>query len=101
VPMKVKKFVDLSQPFGHNTPLWPYFPDIKIERFHYHAKSGVFTQWLWHPMHISTHADSPIHVIAGDWSTEHRCHRRRRPQRPVRDDHRRGPREGDAQDREG
>jgi kynurenine formamidase len=68
--MKVKKIVDLSQPFGHNTPLWPYFPDIKIERFHYHAKSGVFTQWLWHPMHIATHADSPIHVIAGEWSTE-------------------------------
>ena len=68
--MKVKKIVDLSQPFGHGTPLWPYFPDIKIERFHYHAKSGVFTQWLWHPMHISTHADSPIHVIPNEWSTE-------------------------------
>jgi len=68
--MKVKRIVDLSQPFGHNTPLWPYFPDIKIERFHYHAKSGVFTQWMWHPMHISTHADSPIHVIPNEWSTE-------------------------------
>ena len=68
--MKVKKLVDLSQPFGFGVPLWPYFPDIKIERFHYHAKSGVLTQWLTTPMHVSTHADSPIHVIPNEWSTE-------------------------------
>ena len=57
------KLVDLSQPFGHGTPLWPYFADVKIERFHYHAKSGVLTQWITAPMHVSTHADSPIHVL--------------------------------------
>ena len=68
--MKVKKLVDLSQPFGFGVPLWPYFPDIKIERFHYHAKSGVLTQWLTTPMHVSTHADSPIHLIPNEWSTE-------------------------------
>ena len=57
------KLVDLSQSFGHGTPLWPYFPEVKIERFHYHAKSGVLTQWITAPMHCSTHADSPIHVL--------------------------------------
>jgi len=57
------KLYDLSQSFGHGTPLWPYFPDVKVERFHYHAKSGVLTQWITAPMHCSTHADSPIHVL--------------------------------------
>jgi kynurenine formamidase len=57
------KLVDLSQPFGHGSPLWPYFQEVKIERMHYHAANGVFTQWLHTPMHCSTHADSPIHVL--------------------------------------
>ena len=33
--------VDLSHPFGNGSPLWPYFADVKIERMHYLAKSGV------------------------------------------------------------
>ncbi len=57
------KLVDLSQPFGHGSPLWPYFEEVKIQRMHYHAAHGVFTQWLHTPMHCSTHADSPIHVL--------------------------------------
>lgn len=59
------KLVDLSHPFGHNVPLWPYFPDVKIERIHYHAKSGVLSQQITTFMHCSTHADSPAHVIEG------------------------------------
>lgn len=59
------KLVDLSHPFGHNAPLWPYFPDVKIERFHYHAKSGVLSQQITTFMHCTTHADSPAHVIEG------------------------------------
>jgi kynurenine formamidase len=59
------EFYDLSQPFGHNAPLWPYFPDITIERFHYHSKSGVLTQRISTFMHVSTHTDAPVHVIEG------------------------------------
>jgi kynurenine formamidase len=59
------KLYDLSHPFGHNAPLWPYFPDVKIERFHYHAKSGVLSQQITTFMHCTTHADSPAHVIEG------------------------------------
>jgi kynurenine formamidase len=59
------KLVDLSQPFGDKVPLWPYFPDVKIERFHYHAKSGVLSQQITTFMHCTTHADSPAHVIEG------------------------------------
>ena len=58
-----KKLVDLSQSFGLETPLWPNFEDVKIERFHYHSKSGVLTQGITAPMHSSRHADSPIHKI--------------------------------------
>jgi kynurenine formamidase len=63
--MSEVKLYDLSQTFGHNAPLWPYFPDVKIERFHYHAKSGVLSQQITTFMHCTTHADSPAHVIEG------------------------------------
>jgi kynurenine formamidase len=63
--MAKTKLYDLSQPFGHNVPLWPYFEDVKIERVHYHAKSGVLSQKITTVMHCSTHADSPAHVIEG------------------------------------
>jgi kynurenine formamidase len=59
------RFFDLSHPWGHNAPLWPYFPDVKIERFHYHAKSGVLSQQITTFMHCTTHTDAPAHVIEG------------------------------------
>jgi kynurenine formamidase len=59
------QFFDLSHPWGHNAPLWPYFPDVKIERFHYHAKSGVLSQQITTFMHCTTHSDAPAHVIEG------------------------------------
>ncbi len=59
------KFYDLSQPWGHDAPLWPYFPDVKIERFHYHAKSGVLSQQITTFMHCTTHTDAPAHVVEG------------------------------------
>jgi kynurenine formamidase len=59
------QFYDLSNTFGHNAPLWPYFPDVKIERFHYHAKSGVLSQQITTFMHCTTHTDAPAHVIEG------------------------------------
>jgi len=68
--MKKTKLYDLSQPFGHNVPLWPYFEDVKIERVHYHAKSGVLSQKITTVMHCSTHADSPAHVIEGTQFTD-------------------------------
>ncbi len=59
------KIVDLSHPWGHNVPLWPYFEDVKIERIHYHAKSRVLTQRITTVMHCSTHTDAPAHVEEG------------------------------------
>ena len=58
----ILEFYDLSQPWGDKAPLWPYFPDVKIERFHYHAKSGVLSQQITTFMHCTTHTDAPAHV---------------------------------------
>lgn len=64
MPKKFKIY-DLSHPIEPNMPLWPGSPDIKIERLHYQAKTGVLTQQYTMHMHIGTHADSPIHVLPG------------------------------------
>ena len=64
------RLVDLSQPFGDKCPLWPYFQDVKIERMHYHAKSGVLSQVITTTMHCTTHADSPAHVFEGGQYTD-------------------------------
>jgi kynurenine formamidase len=65
------RLVDLSQPFGDKYPLWPYFADVKIERMHYHAKSGVLSQVITTTMHCTPHADSPAYVFeSGQYSSE-------------------------------
>src|SRR5882672_1513538 len=42
------EFYNLSHRFGYQSPNWPYFEDVKIERIHY-----------------TTHIDAPAHVIQG------------------------------------
>ncbi len=59
------KFYDLSHPWGLGVPNWPYFEDVKIERIHYMAKSGVLTQRITTVMHSGTHIDAPAHVVEG------------------------------------
>lgn len=57
------QFYDLSHPWRYHALLWPHFPDIKIERFHSHAKSGVLSQQT--TMRTSTYTDAPAHMIEG------------------------------------
>ncbi len=45
------EFYDLSHPWGLGQPCWPYFEDVKIERLHSMAKSGVLTQRITTVMH--------------------------------------------------
>ncbi|GAB6404123.1 MULTISPECIES: cyclase family protein [unclassified Pseudomonas] len=59
------EFFELSHPWGLGVPNWPYFEDVKIERIHYHAKSGVLTQRITTVMHSGTHIDAPAHVVEG------------------------------------
>ena len=60
------EFYNLSHRFGYQSPNWPYFEDVKIERIHYMAKSGVLSQRITTSMHNTTHIDAPGHVVAGD-----------------------------------
>lgn len=57
------EFYDLSHPWGLGQPCWPYFQDVKIERLHTMAKSGVLTQRITNTMHSGTHMDAPAHVV--------------------------------------
>lgn len=57
------EFYDLSHPWGHGTPCWPYFEDVKIERLHSMSKSRVLTQKVTTVMHSGTHIDAPGHVV--------------------------------------
>ena len=60
------RIVDLSQPFGVDTPLWP-FPgprqDLVFQRGEYlerfHKRSVTYTATL----HAGTHMDAPSHVL--------------------------------------
>ena len=38
---------------------------VKIDRIHYHAKSGVLSQRITTSMHNTTHIDAPAHVVQG------------------------------------
>ena len=58
-------FYDLNHPWGDKVPLWPCFPDAEIERFHYHAKSGVLSQPIANFIHCTIRTDAPARVIAG------------------------------------
>src|SRR5262245_23175495 len=58
-------FYHLSHRFGYQSPNWPYFEDVKIERIHYMAKSGVLSQRITTSMHNTTHIDAPAHVVQG------------------------------------
>ena len=59
------EFYDLSHPWGHGQPCWPYFKDVKIERLHGISRSGVLTQEITTVMHSGTHIDAPAHVVPG------------------------------------
>jgi hypothetical protein len=59
------EFYNLSHRFGYQSPNWPYFEDVKIERIHYMAKSGVLSQRITTSMHSTTHIDAPAHVVQG------------------------------------
>src|SRR5271166_5382352 len=59
------EFYNLSHRYGFQSPNWPYFEDVKIERIHYMAKSGVLSQRITTSMHNTTHIDAPAHVVPG------------------------------------
>ncbi len=59
------RFVELSHPWGHGSPIFPGDPDLRIERGVTHARDGVLSQKFTANMHISTHLNAPIHLVQG------------------------------------
>ena len=59
------KLYELGHRWGYNSPTWPGYEDIKIERMTYHAKHGVMTQRIVTIMHTGTHLNAPIHLVPG------------------------------------
>ena len=57
--MGKKVWVDLTHPFGAETPRWPYFDKPVIDNQHTMAKGGVLTQQITTTMHVGTHCDAP------------------------------------------
>ena len=102
-------FVELSHPWGLGVPNWPYFEDVKIERLHYMAKSGVLSQRITTVMHSGTHMDAPAHVVEGTPFLHEiplECFFGTGvvvsiPEEEMGSRHRRGPRERPPQDPEG
>ena len=64
-PVSGLKFVELSHTWGYNSPTFPGYEDVKLERITYHAKHGVMTQKMTAIMHVSTHVNAPIHLLPG------------------------------------
>ena len=59
------QFTNLSHRWGFQSPNWPYFQDVKIERIHYMAKSRELSQRITTSMHSITHIDAPAPCGAG------------------------------------
>lgn len=64
-PVSRLEFTELSHRWGYNSPTWPGFEDLRIHRVVNHAKHGVMTQIYKGTMHVSTHVNAPLHLIAG------------------------------------
>ena len=73
------EFVNLSHRFGFQSPNWPYFEDVKIERIHYHAKSGVLSQ------RITTSIQQLAFNVAGGSNDSNRVARLKRGRLDARD----------------
>jgi kynurenine formamidase len=58
-------FVELSHEWGHHTPVFPGFKDIRIERVATHARHGVMSQRIVTVMHHGTHLNAPLHLVPG------------------------------------
>jgi arylformamidase len=59
------RYVDLTHPFGHDTPPWMNLPSPLITVTSRFSTNGVFSQKVETVLHTGTHIDAPIHFIPG------------------------------------
>lgn len=56
-----ERLVDLTQPLGEDTVLWPGSRPFEAEVESEHATAGVYFRTLSLPEHAGTHLDAPVH----------------------------------------
>lgn len=59
------KFIDLSHTFTDNMPVFPGDPQATLKQTVFIEKDGNNDHTLTTAMHVGTHMDAPIHMIAG------------------------------------
>lgn len=61
------KLYDLTQPWGAETPPWPYFPRPQI-RDHFRWSRDKMNSFIVETsMHVGTHIDAPLHFSSNGW----------------------------------
>lgn len=58
------KFIDLTQSFSAKTPVFPGDPPLVFEPCAHLAKDGYNDHRVTMQMHVGTHMDAPLHMIA-------------------------------------
>ena len=62
--------LDLTQPLGPTTPLWPGTPPLEVRVESTLAEDGCLVRTLTLPEHAGTHLDAPGHFAAGQPTVE-------------------------------
>jgi kynurenine formamidase len=65
-----ERLVDLTQPLGDDTVLWPGSRPFAADAESEHATDGVYFRALSIPEHAGTHLDAPVHFSPGGLTTE-------------------------------
>ena len=59
----MNRLVDLSHPWGINTPPWVGYPSAKIYYWQRLSNGGVNSQVIETTLHMGTHLDAPMHIV--------------------------------------
>lgn len=59
------RLVDLSHPWGMDTPSWPGYPYPMVRYLRRTFDTGFTSQIIETPLHVGTHMDAPLHFIPG------------------------------------
>ncbi len=58
-------YIDLTRTFGPDMPVYPGDPEPKLERIAEIAAQGYTDHHLDSGLHVGTHVDAPLHMVAG------------------------------------
>src|SRR5437870_12938877 len=58
------RLVDLSHPVTIHSPGWVGYPAMKMWYFQTHQTTGIVSQMIETPLHLSTHLDSEKHRVS-------------------------------------